>query len=443
MTPETAQPFETAATGRCGNSAQKRILLATFGSFGDLHPYVALGLELQRRGHVACIATSALYEDKIRALGLDFAPVRPDLGKPEENLDLMRRVMSDRGGTEVVIREIFMSALRDTFTDTHAAAADCDLIVTHPLTYAARMTAELRGKPWISTALAPISFFSSYDPCVVPTAPQMRHLYGVLPRFVLEWIISLGKRSISHWCAPVHDLRQELGLPKIPHPIFEGQFSPIMTLALFSPELMRQHRGLPVNTHITGFPFHDADAGRDGGEELQRFLANGEPPVIFTLGSSAVWTAGTFYDVAADAIHALGRRAILLVGADARNRMPEPPQDVLLAEYVPFSSVFPQCSAIVHQGGVGTTGQAMRSGRPMLVVPFAHDQHDNAHRVCKLGVARSCSRHSFHVRRAAKDLHALLTESGYTRSAQALGERMSHENGSVAACDRLLSVLGQ
>ena len=78
----------------------------------------------------------------------------------------------------------------------------------------------------------------------------------------------------------------------------------------------------------------------------------------------------------------------------------------------------------------------------MIVVPFAHDQHDNAHRVCRLGVARSCSRHAFHVRRAFKDLHALLTEPAYARAAHALGERMKHENGTETACDRLLSVLG-
>ena len=83
---------------------------------------------------------------------------------------------------------------------------------------------------------------------------------------------------------------------------------------------------------------------------------------------------------------ALGRRAVLLVGTELKNSLPDPlPAGVAAFDYAPFSELFPRAAAIVHQGGVGTTAQAMRAGRPMLVVPFSHDQPDNAERVEQAG----------------------------------------------------------
>ena len=91
-----------------------RVVLTTFGSFGDLHPYIAIALALRARGHRVTLATIATYRPKVEALGLDFHPLRPDL-QPEP--DLVRRIMDLRRGPEVILREIFLPALRDTYED--------------------------------------------------------------------------------------------------------------------------------------------------------------------------------------------------------------------------------------------------------------------------------------------------------------------------------------
>ena len=202
---------------------------------------------------------------------------------------------------------------------------------------------------------------------------------------------------------PIFDLRRELGLPRGEQPLFAGQHSPARILALFSPVLARPQPDWPINTLITGFPFYDR---RDYFSEtespagLLEFLDSGPPPIIFTLGSAAFWVAEDFYRDSIKAAQELGQRALLLIG-HARNLPKEPlPAGMAAFEYAPFGEVFPRASIVVHQGGVGTTGQGLRSGRPTLIVPHAHDQFDNAARVAKLGCGRTIARPRYNARNA-------------------------------------------
>src|SRR5258708_16061726 len=106
-----------------------------------------------------------------------------------------------------------------------------------------------------------------------------------------------------------------------------------------------------------------------------------------------------------------------MTGKDPGNRPALLPDNVFACDYAPFTALFPRAAAIVHQGGVGTTGQALRSGRPMLVVPWAHDQPDNADRVCRLGVARTLDRDRYSARSAAVALGRLLDAHSYASRA--------------------------
>jgi UDP:flavonoid glycosyltransferase YjiC (YdhE family) len=117
------------------------------------------------------------------------------------------------------------------------------------------------------------------------------------------------------------------------------------------------------------------------------------------------------------------------------------PPTVLAWDYLPYAQIFPHAAAIVHQGGVGTTAQALRAGRPMLVVPFAHDQPDNAARVTRLGVARTLPRASYGASRAARGLAALLGNPALATTAARLGAVVRAERGVAAACDALERVL--
>jgi rhamnosyltransferase subunit B len=177
--------------------------------------------------------------------------------------------------------------------------------------------------------------------------------------------------------------------------------------------------------------------------ELEEFLAAGAPPIVFTLGSAAVGAAGDFYEESVEAVRALGARSVVLVGPHADNRPKhELPEGVLLVPFAPHASLFPRAAVVVNQGGAGTLQQGLRSGVPMLVVPFAHDQPDNAYRAERLGVSRTVAAGRYTARRAERELRTLLEDPRYRARAAEVGERVRAEDGVAAACDAIEALLG-
>jgi rhamnosyltransferase subunit B len=231
-----------------------------------------------------------------------------------------------------------------------------------------------------------------------------------------------------------------LGLPDGKDPIYEGKFSPQLVLATFSKVLADPQPDWPPNSIITGFPFYDGDAAQAPlPDSLTRFLETGEPPIVFTLGSSAVWDPGNFYQESAKAAVLLNRRAVLLMGS---NPIPDRlPDGVRALEYIRFSELFPRAAAIVHQGGIGTTGQALRAGCPMLMMPFNFDQPDNAARIERLGVGKAISRKQYSAKPVAEHVRELLDNPAYAQKAREISRCVQKETGAATACDALERLL--
>ena len=415
-----------------------RILFTTFGSWGDLHPYIAIGLALQARGHQVTIGASATYGPKVNAEGLAFHPVRPDVSLDDRAM--IAYFFDVRQGSKRVVSSV-ISVVRESYEDTLPAAREADLVVSHPLTFAAVIAAQKLGKPWVSSVLAPISFLSAYDPPVVAPAPWLVKLRVFGPG-LMKRIWDVGRREAMSWTGPLTELRRELGLGPIANPIFEGAHSPNLVLALFSKCIGHPQPDWPPHTIVTGFPFYDRHHEHpDLSPALESFLAAGPPPIVFTLGTSAVATAGDFYRDSLNAVQRIGARAVFLTGSHPQGLPDQLPPSVLAVSYAPHSEVFPRAAAIVHQGGVGTTAQAMRAGRPMLVVPFAHDQFDNAARVKRLGIAEVLERGRYNARRAASRLEKLLQSASHAEAAAKVGGRVQAEDGAHAAADAMESVL--
>ncbi len=417
-----------------------RVLLTTFGSLGDLHPYIAIAIELQRRGHEAFIGSSAAYGEKVTALGLGFRTIRPDQPDRAANPDFMRWVMDMRKGPERIVREFVIPVLRETYADTLAAAEGMDLLVTHCLTFTTPLVAEVLQLPWVSTVLAPMAFFSAYDPPVLAPAPFLSLMRPLGPR-MFRLLFRMARWSVRDWCRPVHDLRCELGLSPRADPMFDGAHSPYRVLVLFSEVLAGRQPDWPENSVITGFPLYDRDGDMGLSPEIMNFLRAGPAPIVFTLGSAAVQNAGDFFDESVAAARLLGRRAILLVGKEAGNIVTGLPDDMMTFDYAPFSELFPHAAAIVHQGGIGTTAQAMLSARPALVTPFAFDQPDNADRVVRLGIARTLPIKKFTGIRAARELRRLLDEPAFAHRGNEVASCMRSENGASRACDAIEQLL--
>lgn len=424
-----------------------RIVLNTFGSFGDLHPYLALAIRLRERGHEPAIATSEVYRAKITAEGIAFHCVRPDVGELMGDRALLHKVWHPRRGTEFLLRDYVLPAVEQSYADLREACRGADLLLTHTAGYAGPVVAEKLGLRWLSVVLQPAVFMSVCEPPVLAPAPWLRNFYP-LGHWPFAVTLAIAKRKTRRWAEPVFRLRRRIGLPETrENPIFEGQFSPFGTLALFSRYFARPQLDWPTGVHVTGFPFYDRPGTLTGLrfanpaelESLERFLTKGPAPVLFTLGSSAVMQPDGFFTESIAAARKLGVRAVLLVGTSGS--VADLPDSMFTASYVPYSEIMPRAAAIVHQGGIGTTAQAIRAGRPMLIVPWAHDQPDNAERARRLGVASVVSRAHYTAKRAAKKLGRLLEDDACARRAGELGKHIVAEDGVREACRRVEETL--
>ena len=398
---------------------------------------VALALELQQRGHSPVLATSEAARQMAANAGIAFHPLRPSL--TVEDKEMLRAVMDERGGPEYVIRRLMVPAVRDMYADLVDATRGADLLVSADLVLAADAVAEKTRIPWAVVTLAPLSFFSRYDPPILIQAPWLTRVAG-FSKPLYAALVSLSQWIIRGWTEPVREMRRDLGLDPGPRGLFATRHQADALLAMFSPVIGAPQPDWPANARITGFAFYDRYEPMPGA--LQEFLDAGDPPIVFTLGSAAVFHPGEFYRASAEAARRVGRRAILLVGPEATDP-PLSDERLAVASYAPFSELFHRAAAIVHQGGIGTTAQALRAGRPMAIVPHSHDQPDNAARATRLGVAKTIGRRAYSAATAADALRALLDDPSYARRAAAIGERLAHENGASTAADVVEEVLAR
>jgi rhamnosyltransferase subunit B len=423
-----------------------KIVFAVFGSLGDMHPMNALGIELKKRGHHVIFATMDFYREKIETLGFEFRPLRPHL-VPDDK-ELARKLMDAKSGSEMLLRQLILPYLRPMYDDLTAAVADADLFISTEVVFAAPSVAEKTGIKWITTTLAPGTFLSAYDPFVPPTALWLRHLrflgkgfHGAMFGLVRKWIDS--------WFEPYREFRREIGLSDGRNPLFEGK-SDLLNLAMFSKVLGKPQPDWAKSTLQTGFCFYD---GQDDygsiSEDLQNFLEAGEPPVIFTLGSAAVLDSRDFFEESARAAGILGKRAVLLYGiyneppkiAESEELGVGSERQIMAVPYAPYSQVFPHAAAVVHQGGIGTTSQVLRAGVPHLLMPYSHDQPDNAARCERLGVAKIIAREKYNGESAAKILRELLADESYQTNAAEAAKIVQSEHGTKVACDAIEEIL--
>ena len=409
-----------------------RILLATLGSYGDLHPYIAIGIELRRRGHRVTLATSAGYEAKIRAEELEFVAVRPDISL--EDGAMLSYVMDARRGPERVVR--FLAAeIRKSYQDTLGPAKASDLVVTHPITFGAVLAAQKVGVPWISSVFAPFSFLSAYDPPVLgplPWAIEPRSLGRVPTR----WMIRLAKLYTRSWIRPLLELRKELGWEAGGHPLFEGQHAPLRVLALFSKCLAHPQPDWPPQTVLTGFPFYDRH----------------HEQATLSPDSSNSWKTGPRPWSSRLVPPRWEQRAIFIPSAWRR---PSASACARCFDGTARARFAPGCCGVVRRIRncfLARLDRASRrdwnygashaeGGRAMLVVPFAHDQFDNAARVKRLGIGEVLRRDRYTVGNAERLLRRLADDSRYAQACTAIAKLVRAENGAKAAADAIDAAL--
>jgi rhamnosyltransferase subunit B len=436
-----------AATNGDPKTLTRKVVLATVGSLGDLHPFIALGRALRGLGLDAVIACSPEYQAKVEAAGVAYRPLRPSFAEIERDLGMDRAQLTHAvlKRSRFLFREVVLPYVRAAYEDMMQATEDADLILPSSLAFAARLAAEKRAIPWIAVVLQPMMFLSSFDPPVFAEAERFSALLRALGSTPTRYALWALKKAVNGLFRPLHALRADLGLaPTAQNPLFEGQFAPPGAIGLYSRLLGEVQPDYPRPAWITGFATFDSEDGRVAALDpaLEAFLQAGPPPLVFTLGSLIVNSPGGFYRQGVIAARTLRMRAVLLVGEGAYRELAHLNSEaVFVCAYAPHSALFARAAAIIHHGGIGTLAQALRCGRPQLIAPYFADQLDNAARASRLGVARVLPPRRYTGASVSRDLGRLLGDDRLLAQAGWVGETVSAEDGAANAARIVLDTL--
>ena len=407
-----------------------RWLLTSWGSHGDLHPFLALGRGLIARGHEVTLVGHPEWGAETETAGLRFVST----GEPSRE-DFIRdhpEVMSMKWGGLVSLHTLVNRAIAPGFPHTMAAllteASAHDVIVAHHFAFPAPVAAELAGLPWATVSLAPGVVPSAYS---LPGTFFGRTGRGFLGRAWNRFIWSVGKMiSLAMVDPVVNRLRAKHGMSPVRDAIFEAH-SPILNLQLYSEHFAPRPPDWSAEKRVAGFCYYDPP-GAALAPEIEAFLDRGEPPVLFTLGSTVAQNPGLFYPSAAEALKALGLRGILLIGPE-KNRPARLPGSILAIPYAPHGLLMPRVRAVAHQCGIGTLSHTLRASVPSVACPFAFDQPNNARRLEALGVAMVVLPHQHDARHIGRALERLLAGDAPAR-ARDLGGLIRAEDGVARAC---------
>jgi rhamnosyltransferase subunit B len=407
-----------------------RWLFTSWGSRGDLHPFLALGRGLIARGHEVTLVGHPEWREETELAGLRFAATdEPPRG------NLLRdhpQILSSRWGgipsLHALTREVIAPSFAPLMEVLLREAPAHDVLIAHHFVFPAAVVAELVRIPWATVTLAPGVVPSAYS---LPGAQFGRAGSGMLARTRNRIIWRAGKWCTRRMVDPVvNRLRRQHRLPPIRDAVFEAH-SPHLNLQLYS-----RHFAVPApdwseEKRQAGFCFFDPP-GMQMRPEIEAFLQQGEAPVLFTLGSTAVKNPGLFYQVAVEMCERVRVRGLLLIGGE-ENRPARLPDSVLAANYASYGVIMPRMRAAVHQCGIGTLSQTLRAGLSSLAVPFAFDQPNNARRLEELGLAELVLPDARQVDRMTEALRKLLAGEAPARARQ-LGEAIRAEDGVGRAC---------
>ncbi len=370
----------------------KKVVLATRGTFGDAIPFVGIGKQLLAMGHRPVLASAREYEPLAREHGLDWAPMAPHFDQYVKDLGLdkaaiLKKAFKPLIGGKFVADKLVKPYLEQSYAELGAALEGASLLISGPTVSWARIIAHEKQVPWRSVMLQslPLGAMSAQDPAHMPFVPvhKMRDWLGEdRYRAVFGWLRNVGRPFLG----TLDDRAKLAGCydPAI-NPIFEGTFSPRGTIVMIPTQMMRNPlpTDLPGPVKYAGFSFFDGGT-KPLSPELEAFLAKGEPPVVFSLGSGAVGNAADYYQHWSRLCSELGLRALFLTADhDLGKTFPD---TQMLVPWVSVSALFPRAKAVVSAGGIGMCGHVVRAGVPQIIVPFNFDQPDNAARLARLGV---------------------------------------------------------
>ncbi|WP_086821565.1 glycosyltransferase [Allokutzneria sp. NRRL B-24872] len=395
-----------------------KIVITAVGVRGDVVPFTGLGRRLAEVGHEVAVATAEAHEPLVRAAGLDFLHLR--------GADSSHSAWEETGaGAALAGARQYVELMRQLCDGVLTVAEDADLLLLHHLTipqgYA---VGKALGIPTMALELFPTAMAPTGDfPPAEASLPNLgrwanRNLDGVLRtltaptvRFFADFQARLGLPAVG-LNAMLRAMHQEN------YPVHHG----------FSRQVVPRPSDWRPGLEISGYWWPAVREDWTPSAELTDFLASGPPPVFVSFGSMAAGDGDRLSEITAAALRRAGVRGIVQAGwaglAVADN------DDVLTIGEAPHEWLFPQMAAVVHHGGAGTTGAALRAGVPAVPTPLTADQPFWAARLKKLGVSPgSVPLRKLTAERLGELVHRAAHEPSLSAVADAVGEQIRSEDG--------------
>lgn len=412
-----------------------KIGLQTWGSHGDIRPFIALAEGLQLAGHdvtllITCV-DSAIYESVTSAAGVKIrviaSPVN-DAADAERIGMAAIRMRNPLMQMKMLLDECFVPSEEQMFVAAQELAAESDLLIGHYFMYPLQVAAEHAGKPFASVLLSHVAVPSAYS-----------HPVGVpFGQGFLWWLSKLALHNVA---SPYPNrLRARLGMAPVKDFVTEVWLSKWLTLVAVSPQLCERQPDWASSIQVSGFldmPNMQLEGRLTA--EVEAFLAAGGPPVYMTFGS---WTPREIANqtetvrLFTEAAKLAGCRAIVQTH-DAAACGFVSDERVLYVSASPHHLIFPRCAAVVHHGGAGTTQSATLAGRPSVVVAHISEQEHWCKELIRLGIAAKVAhRRSVTARQLAARIQSL--RPAMQPRAAAVAGAMAQEDG-VATAIRLIN----
>jgi len=399
------------------------ITILTYGSRGDVQPFIALSRGLQRNGHQVKLAAPHRFADFVAGYGIPFAPLA---GDPEE----ISKRFTEAGHNALkmvrAIRDYVTAIALDVTRDAYAACDDAEMIVHSFLfTTGGHSLAYARGIPDVSIQTFPVfAPTRTYPPVALSSLPvgPLSYFGHWLNTQVFRYGGNSGYGQKRRQHPEVFSI--DLFWPfeeKPPRPVTPLLFA-------VSPTVLPPAPDSAAHVDVVGYFFLDSPADYQPPVELTSFLEAGSAPVCVTFGSMIHRASDRIEEVILNAMRLSGQRAIILMGwggwkgRDSSN-------DVLYLESAPHDWLLPRCRAVIHHGGAGTTAAGLRAGIPNIVIPFGGDQAFWGKRVHAIGAGpRPINVRSLTTSRLAQAL-AGVDDPAIQKRARETGRAIQGEDG--------------
>jgi len=410
-----------------------RVALQTWGSDGDIRPMIALAAGLVRRGHRATLSIGSVdnkdYRPMCSAVGVESiaAPARAHLD--------VTKWLGEMGRTRnpiTMLRFLHERALFPSFPEMVAAAepmADAaDLVIGHFVCAPMRIAAAKRKLPYASVSFWP-GLIS--DPARAPEG--LPNLGRFLNQQIWRAAFALIDRAVGEG---YRELFRAHGVQQ-PFDVMDTCYSPELNLIASSGRLWPHARDAGPHRFVGAFTLPGEAEPEPLPEEIERFLAAGEPPLFLTLGSMGQLEPEASERLLVEAAQVSGLRA--LVQHDPRRPLPAKVSDRLqFIGRTNHAALFPRCVAVLHHGGAGTTHTSLAAGRPAVICGFMEEQLSWGRALERSGSGAGVFRYGYS---SAKKIGAALGKAGRDLALRAraaeLGALVRAEEGVEEACRHL------